>query len=85
MIQAFGFDYHSKVIMLLKSVKRGGSRQKKVNKVKIYDYLGEKVLWNGVVSGEELVGRLKSGLYTLVDGHIFYNNCVIKIRYDLLR
>lgn len=34
---------------------------------------------------KELIGRLKSNLYTLVDGHIYYNNKVIKIRYDLLR
>jgi hypothetical protein len=30
-----------------------------------------------------LIGRLESGLYTFVDGHIYYNNNVIKIRYDL--
>ena len=34
---------------------------------------------------KELIGRLKSNLYTLVDGHIYYNNKVIKIRYDLLK
>ena len=33
---------------------------------------------------EELIGRLLSGLYTFVDGHIYFNNNVIKIRYDLL-
>ena len=33
---------------------------------------------------DELIGRLLSGLYTFVDGHIYYNNNVIKIRYDLL-
>jgi hypothetical protein len=31
-----------------------------------------------------LIGRLKSGLYTFNDGHIYYNNSVIKIRYDLI-
>ena len=30
------------------------------------------------------MGRLKSSLYTLVDGHIYYNNDLIKVRYDLL-
>ena len=30
-----------------------------------------------------MIGRLNSGLYTFVDGHIYYNNNVIKIRYDL--
>ena len=31
-----------------------------------------------------LIGRLESGLYTFVDGHIYYNNNCIKIRYDLI-
>lgn len=31
-----------------------------------------------------MIGRLLSGLYTFVDGHIYYNNNVIKIRYDLI-
>ena len=31
-----------------------------------------------------LIGRLLSGLYTFVDGHIYYNNNVIKIRYDVI-
>lgn len=32
----------------------------------------------------ELIGRLMTGLYTLSDGHIYFNNNVIKIRYDLI-
>jgi hypothetical protein len=36
------------------------------------------------LTNEELIGRLLSGLYTFVDGHIYFNNNVIKIRYDLL-
>ena len=31
-----------------------------------------------------LIGRMLSGMYTFVDGHIYYNNNVIKIRYDLI-
>jgi hypothetical protein len=30
-----------------------------------------------------LIGRIESGLYTLADGHIYFSNNVIKIRYDL--
>jgi hypothetical protein len=37
------------------------------------------------VKNKELVGRLKSGLFFLVNGHMYYNNNIIKIRYDLLR
>ena len=34
---------------------------------------------------EQLVGRLMSGLYILINGHIYFNNNVIKMRYDLLK
>ena len=43
------------------------------------------VLYNHVVEDVELIGRLTSMLYCFVDGHIYYNNSVIKIRYDLLK
>ena len=36
-----------------------------------------------MISFEPLIGRLVSGMYTFIDGHIYYNNNVIKIRYDL--
>jgi hypothetical protein len=36
------------------------------------------------IDDEELVGRLKSDIFTFEDGHLYYNNTVIKIRYDLL-
>ena len=37
-----------------------------------------------VLEFKPLIGRLESGLYTFVDGHIYYNNNCIKIRYDLI-
>lgn len=43
-----------------------------------------KIIYTSLVSFRPLIGRLESGLYTFVDGHIYYNNNVIKIRYDLL-
>lgn len=36
------------------------------------------------VKDPEIIGRLKSNLYNIVGGHIYYNNCVFKIRYDKL-
>jgi len=41
-------------------------------------------LFESRLLNEELIGRLQSRLYALVDGHIYYNDRVIKIRYDLL-
>ena len=36
------------------------------------------------VGDKEILGRIKSGLFQLVDGHFYFNNHVFKIRYDLL-
>lgn len=44
----------------------------------------KKIIFETKIVHEPLIQRLKSGLYTLVDGHIYFNNNVIKIRYDLM-
>ena len=36
------------------------------------------------IKNSALEGILKSNIYTLVNGHIYYNNNVFKIRYDLI-
>jgi len=41
-------------------------------------------MYSRKVKEVELIGRLTSKLYCFIDGHIYYNNQVIKIRYDLL-
>jgi len=42
------------------------------------------MIFSTVIKFVPLIGKLESGLYTFVDGHIYYNNNVIKIRYDLI-
>jgi hypothetical protein len=44
-----------------------------------------KVLFNNRVNDVELIGRLTSMMYSFIDGYIYYNNNIIKIRYDLIR
>ena len=51
---------------------------------KIYCMEKKEVIFETKIMNEPLIQRLKSGLYTLVDGHIYFNNNVIKIRYDLI-
>ena len=56
--------------------------------VTIIDILDDdqiKVLYNARLTQESVLGRLKSGMYMIVNGHIYFNNDVIKIRYDLLK
>ena len=43
-----------------------------------------KLLASFEVADPEIIGRFKSGLYTLVDGHFYFGNSVIKVRYDYL-
>lgn len=51
---------------------------------KIFDLNSKKIIYESDLNFPELIGRLKSGLYAFVNGHIYYNNNVIKIRYDLI-
>ena len=51
---------------------------------KIFDLENQTIMYENDLRFPELIGRLKSGLYAFVGGHIYYNNNVIKIRYDLL-
>ena len=44
----------------------------------------QKTIYSGDVSNPELLGRLKSQTFAISKGHIYYNNQLIKIRYDLL-
>ena len=43
-----------------------------------------KVIYELTIDNPILTGRLRSGLFEVVDGHIYFNNNVIKIRYDLI-
>lgn len=43
------------------------------------------ILFNGPVKDEWLIGRLKNMRFIFNDGHLYYNNHVIKIRYDLVK
>ena len=53
-------------------------------KCTIFDLLKNKIVFEQLVTNTELHGRLESGIYSILDGHIYYNNKVIKIRYDLI-
>ena len=37
------------------------------------------------VAHPDIIGRIKLGLFNLINGHMYFQNKVIKIRYDLLR
>jgi len=78
----FGCDNTRKRLIILTGIKNQKNRRDKF--VTIYDIESEKVLYSLMIHNREIIGRLKSNLYNFVEGHIYYGNKVIKIRYDLL-
>ena len=68
--------------MILTGIKN--RKQKRDKFITIYCLQKEKIILYMQVTSQELIGRLKSNLYNLVGGHIYYNNKVIKIRYDII-
>ena len=56
----------------------------KVYKFKIFDLNANEFIYESKIDYEPLIGRLKSGTFTFIKGHIYYKNNVIKIRYDLI-
>jgi len=50
----------------------------------VYDLNKQAMIYESVIYFNKLIGMLKSGLYTFVNGYMYYNNNVIKLRYDLI-
>lgn len=48
----------------------------------LYQLDSDKVIIHLAINNKDIIGRLKSNLYNVVGGHIYFNNKVIKIRYD---
>ena len=45
----------------------------------------DKIIIDCEITDNEMKGIFVSDKYTLIDGHIYYNNNVIKLRYDLMQ
>jgi hypothetical protein len=43
------------------------------------------VFYETEIKNKELISRLKCEMFTVLDGHIYFANKVIKIRYDIIR
>lgn len=59
-------------------------KQLTLHKFKVFDISTKSIFIESYIEYKPLIGRLTSGLYTFVDGHIYYSNNVIKLRYDLI-
>ena len=70
--------------MITKPIQKKRNDKNEEHKFKIFDLDERKIIFEKVIYNKDLIGRLISGLYTIVDGHIYYSNNVVKIRYDLI-
>lgn len=61
--------------------KNNGSRRFKILNVKD----SNRVLANIQVKDPEIIGRFRLGKFVMCDGHFYFENEVIKIRYDVLK
>lgn len=80
-IETIGYDFAQNILLLLKV---NPFKQQAGKRISVIDLNERNVLYSAVVSDTELIGRLLANVYLLIDGHMYYNNKCIKIRYDLL-
>ena len=81
-IKDFVFDYKKQILILVIQNPKLKSKGKML--FKIIDCKTTSSLIQIEVGDKEIIGRIKSGLFKLVDGHFYFGNQVFKIRYDLL-
>ena len=56
-----------------------------VHKFKMYDEATKTIIYEIILTNLDLIGRLKSGLFTFVGDHLYFDDDVIKIRSDLIQ
>ena len=84
-LQALSVDYSNDyLILVFKTETQFSGSFKSEFKFKMYDFVNKKYIYEAQITDTLLIGRLKSGLFTFADGHIYFNNNAIKIRYDLI-
>ena len=78
----FGVDNTRRRLMVLSGIKN--TKDKRDKFFTIYDIETETTIVRLQIFNTEIIGRLKTNLYNFVEGHIYFNNKVVKVRYDLL-
>ena len=78
----YSVDNSKKRLMILTGIKNTHNKRDKF--ITFFDLDKSKKVFSLMVTNMEIIGRLKSNLYSFIDGHIYYNNKVIKVRYDLI-
>ena len=82
-VKSYAYDSIQNILILVKF----NVTKKRLGKIIYVIDLNENntQIYSGKLQNSELKGRLKTGLFMFVDGHMYYNNKCIKLRFDLLR
>mgnify|MGYP001401189499 CR=1 FL=1 len=84
-IMCVEYDAAKHNLMILTKIKEvSDSVLKTVYTFKLFDLYTDSILIELNLENQNLIGRLKSGLFSFIDGHIYFSNDLIKIRYDLI-
>ena len=81
---SYSYDKNKEKLILFLSTMSHMNKSKITYKLKVYDCKLNIIQYQTIITQPILIGRLKSGRYTFADGHIYYSNNVIKLRYDLI-
>jgi hypothetical protein len=81
-VKHYTFDYINEILILvIRDPKLKATNEKLL---KIVDCKSGKILLRlNIKNRLNLLNRIKSGLFKLVDGHFYFGNQVYKLRYDL--
>lgn len=52
--------------------------------LKIYDTVSLQIILETQLTSKDFIGKLKSNIYSFQNGHIYFRDSVVKIRYDLI-
>ena len=82
-IKSYAFDQEAMMLITLSKVESRKIYNQRL--IKIFDIQKGKMLIAFTTVNETILGRFISGLFKIVNGHFYFGNEVIKIRYDLIK
>ena len=81
-INSFSYDYQANTLILMHVIKLANESKRKL---RLYNIETGREFFFQQIKNINLIGRIKTQIYILLDGHIYYKNKVCKIRYDLMK
>ena len=71
-------------MLLILSKIKSNNKMNKIKLLRIIDLDSNQCVFKNEFTMNEVYGRMKANTFVLDNGHMYFNNCVVKIRYDLI-